>query len=141
MPQAHAAALEGLAAGTLTDAAKKALADAGEAVDGDVKVETVTEGKVWKATGNFGGVDRELTIKQIGPRISFFKSLGVYDKTECRCDLGVQHDGTRNGRQPAQHVLLQRHQLRRPAVRQHQQRSWTNRTSTCRLPMLPVSSA
>jgi outer membrane protein assembly factor BamB len=79
---AHAAALEGLVSGTLTDAAKKALADAGDAVDGEVKIETITEGKVWKATGNFGGVDRELTIKQIGPRISFFKSLGVYDKND-----------------------------------------------------------
>ncbi len=79
---AHAAALEGLASGTLTDAAKQALADAGEVVDGDVKVETVSEGKQWKATGNFGGVDRELTIKQIGPRIKFFKALGVQDETE-----------------------------------------------------------
>lgn len=78
----HAATLEGLAAGNLTDAAKKALADAGEEVDGEPKVETITEGKVWKATGNFGGVDRELTIKQIGPRIKFFKSLGIHDKND-----------------------------------------------------------
>ncbi len=80
--EAHAATLEALGGGQLSDAAKKALEDAGEAIEGDVKVETVTEGKVWKVTGKVGGVDRELTVKQIGPRISFFKALGVNDKRD-----------------------------------------------------------
>jgi outer membrane protein assembly factor BamB len=80
--EAHAAALEGLAEGKLTDAAKQALENAGEAVEGDVKIETLTEGTAWKATGKFGGVDRQLTIKQIGPRIKFFKALGVSDKRD-----------------------------------------------------------
>lgn len=75
-------ALAGLAEGKLTDAAKAALAAAGAEVEGDVKVETVTEGKAWTATGKFGGVDRELTIKQIGPRIKFFKKLGTADKRD-----------------------------------------------------------
>ncbi|NND96777.1 MAG: PQQ-binding-like beta-propeller repeat protein [Pirellulaceae bacterium] len=79
---AHAAALAGLDEGKLADQAKQMLADAGEPVDGDVKIETVSAGKVWKATGNFGGVDRTLTVKQIGPRVSFFKSLGPNDKRD-----------------------------------------------------------
>ncbi|MCG8651577.1 MAG: serine/threonine protein kinase [Pirellulales bacterium] len=78
----HKAALEGLANGELTDAVKSILADAGEPVAGDVKIEAVTAGKVWQATGNFNGVDRTVTIKQIGPRISFFKALGVNDKRD-----------------------------------------------------------
>ncbi|MGI9472960.1 MAG: PQQ-binding-like beta-propeller repeat protein [Rubripirellula sp.] len=75
-------ALAGLAEGKLTDAAKAALATAGAEVAGDVKVETVTEGKAWTASGNFGGVDRELTVKQIGPRVKFFKKLGIHDKRD-----------------------------------------------------------
>lgn len=75
-------ALAGLAEGKLTDAAKNALASAGAEVTGDVTVKTVTEGKAWTATGNFGGVDRELTVKQIGPRVKFFKKLGVHDKRD-----------------------------------------------------------
>ncbi len=80
--ETHAAALAGLAEGVLTDAAKDVLGKAGETVDGDVKVETVTEGKVWKLTGNFNSTDRELTAKQIGPRIIFYKALGVTDKQD-----------------------------------------------------------
>ena len=78
----HAAALEGLASGTITEACRGLLARAGEAVSGDVTVETVSEGKVWKATGVFNGVERAVTIKQIGPRISFFKELSVADKRD-----------------------------------------------------------
>lgn len=78
----HAATLEGLAAGTLSDAAKKALADAGSALEGEATVETVEAGKHWKATGNFGGVQRTLTVRQIGPRIKFMKALGVNDKRD-----------------------------------------------------------
>ncbi len=78
--QTHADTIAGLNEGVLIEEAKAILAGAGEAVEGPVKVETVAAGKVWKASGNFGGVDRELTIKQIGPRISFFKALGVHDK-------------------------------------------------------------
>ena len=76
------AAIDGLAKGELTDAAKAALAASGAEVDGDVKVETLTEGKAWTLTGNFGGVDRELSVKQIGPRVKFFKKLGVNDKRD-----------------------------------------------------------
>ena len=80
--EAFELALAGLAEGKLTDAAKAALAASGAEVEGDVKVETVTEGKSWKATGKFNGVERELTIKQIGPRIKFFKKLGTSDKRD-----------------------------------------------------------
>ena len=58
------------------------MATAGEAVEGEVDVEVVSENREWKATGNFGGVDRTLSIKQQGPRINFFKSLGVNDKND-----------------------------------------------------------
>lgn len=78
----HAAMLAGFAAGTLTDTAKKMLADAGEALEGDVAIQEAVAGKVWKATGKFAGVDRELTIKQLGPRINFYKALGVNDKQD-----------------------------------------------------------
>ncbi len=74
--------LKALNSGALTPAITELLAKAGEAIEGEVTVKTVTEGKAWVASGNFSGVDRELSIKQIGPRISFFKSLGVTDKTE-----------------------------------------------------------
>ncbi|MCP4886729.1 MAG: PQQ-binding-like beta-propeller repeat protein [Planctomycetaceae bacterium] len=78
----HAATLEGLAAGTLSDAAKKALADAGSALEGEATIETVEAGKHWKVTGNFDGVQRTLTVRQIGPRIKFMKALGVNDKRD-----------------------------------------------------------
>ncbi|MGI9465898.1 MAG: PQQ-binding-like beta-propeller repeat protein [Rubripirellula sp.] len=80
--EAFELALAGLAEGKLTDAAKAALAASGAEVEGDVKIETVTEGKSWTATGKFNGVERELTIKQIGPRIKFFKKLGTSDKRD-----------------------------------------------------------
>jgi outer membrane protein assembly factor BamB len=80
--EAFELALAGLAEGKLTDAAQAALAASGAEVEGDVKIETVTEGKSWTATGKFGGVERELTIKQIGPRIKFFKTLGASDKRD-----------------------------------------------------------
>ncbi|TWU57171.1 outer membrane protein assembly factor BamB family protein [Rubripirellula reticaptiva] len=80
--KAHADTLAALAEGKLSDAAKAKLAEADEPLDGDVVVTTVTDGKVWKATGNFGGVDRDITIKQIGPRIMFVKALGVDDKRD-----------------------------------------------------------
>ncbi len=79
---AHAATLKAIGAGTLSDEAKKALADAGEPLEGDAKIEVVSEGKVWKATGNFGGVDRTMMVKQIGPRIQFQKMLGTSDKRD-----------------------------------------------------------
>ncbi len=78
----HAATLEALSNGTLSDAAKQVLADAGEPLEGDARIETVAAGKRWTATGNFGGVDRTLTIQQIGPRISFMKALGIHDKRD-----------------------------------------------------------
>jgi hypothetical protein len=74
--------LAGLAEGKLTDAAKAALAASGAEVEGDVTIETVTEGKAWTAKGKFNRVERELTIKQIGPRIKFFKKLGTSDKRD-----------------------------------------------------------
>ena len=80
--EAFELALAGLAEGKLTDAAQAALAASGAEVEGDVKIETVSEGKSWTATGKFGGVERELTIKQIGPRIKFFKKLGTSDKRD-----------------------------------------------------------
>ena len=76
------AAMEALADGKLSDATREQLAQAGEPVEGEPTIEVVSEGKAWKATGNFGGVDRTLTIKQAGPRLSFFKSLGVHDKQD-----------------------------------------------------------
>jgi outer membrane protein assembly factor BamB len=79
---AYSTTLEALSEGKLSDSAKKSLADAGEAAEGDIKIETVTEGKAWKATGNFGGVDRTIAIKQIGPRIKFIKSLSTSDKRD-----------------------------------------------------------
>ena len=76
------AALGGVGEGKITDELAKAMADAGEEVSGDVKVETVTDGSVWKATGNFGGVDRTVTIRKAGPRLSVFKNLGPSDKND-----------------------------------------------------------
>ncbi len=80
--EAFAAILAGLSAGNLSDEAKGLLAEAGEALDGEAMVEEVVEGKVWKATGKFGGTERELTIKQLGPNIKFFKALGTSDKQD-----------------------------------------------------------
>ena len=74
--------LAGLRDGQLIDAAREQLAERGEAVDGDVTVETLEENKRWKLSGNFGGVDRDLTAVQAGPNVSFFKTIGVEDKRE-----------------------------------------------------------
>ena len=79
---AHAELLAALEGNKLTKQTKAMLADAGEELSDDVTVETVTAGKVWKATGKFAGVDRTLTIKQMGPRIKIFKALGVDDKRD-----------------------------------------------------------
>lgn len=80
--EVHANALSALSEGVLIDEVKEILAKAGEPVEGDVKIETVTEGSAWKATGNFNGVDRTLSVKQLGPRLTFFKALGVDDKRD-----------------------------------------------------------
>ncbi len=99
--EAHAAILAGLNSGNLSDDAQQLLAAAGEALQGEATIEAVEAGKIWKATGNFGGVDRSLTIKQLGPNINFFKALGVHDKQDAdviwifnmMTDLGVsQHN-------------------------------------------------
>lgn len=79
---AHAATLAALGEGKLSDAAKEVLASAGAAVEGEVTIEAVKDGVAWNATGNFGGVDRTMMVKQIGPRIKFIKTLGVNDKRD-----------------------------------------------------------
>lgn len=79
---AHAAATKALQEGMLDDTLRQLLDAAGETLDGEAKVETVTDGKAWKLTGNFGGVERALTARQIGPRLSLFKTLGVSDKRD-----------------------------------------------------------
>jgi hypothetical protein len=76
------AALAALAEGKLSDSFKEAMQAAGEVVVGDVSVESASEGTSWKATGNFGGVDRSFTIRKAGPNLSVFKQLGVNDKLD-----------------------------------------------------------
>ncbi|WP_231742747.1 outer membrane protein assembly factor BamB family protein [Stieleria varia] len=76
------AAMGGLAKGEVAEALATALDTAGETVSGDVKVEAVTEGSKWTLTGNFGGVDRTLTINKEGPRLSVYKELGIHDKND-----------------------------------------------------------
>ncbi|MEM6362975.1 MAG: PQQ-binding-like beta-propeller repeat protein, partial [Planctomycetota bacterium] len=75
-------ALAALGDGKLSSAIETILVDSGHAADGSITVTSVQEGKVWSATGNFGGVNRELTIKQIGPKLIVFKQLGVNDKRD-----------------------------------------------------------
>ena len=72
----------GLTRGELSDSAKQLLEQYGEPVAGEVAIETVTDGKMWKLTGNFGGVDRELKAIIAGPKLSFFKTLSVDDKND-----------------------------------------------------------
>ncbi len=74
--------LTALNKGEFTEAIITALTEAGEAPEGNVTVKMLAENKSWTASGKFGGVDRELSIKQIGPRISLFKSLGTHDKQD-----------------------------------------------------------
>ena len=81
-PEIHAELKAALDEGNLTEKAEAMLSTAGADVSGDIKVETVTAGAHWKATGKFGGIQRTLTVKSIGPRISFFKELGVDDKRD-----------------------------------------------------------
>lgn len=71
-----------LTAGELSDAARKLLGDRGEAVEGAVVVSTLTEGKAWTLKGNFGGINRVLTVRITGPRLTFFKTILPTDKTE-----------------------------------------------------------
>lgn len=68
--------------GELSDPLRQLLQDADSEAGDDVKVESVTANKAWKATGTFAGVQRDLSIKLIGPKISVFKTLGVDDKRE-----------------------------------------------------------
>ncbi|KAA5540050.1 PQQ-binding-like beta-propeller repeat protein [Roseiconus nitratireducens] len=68
--------------GQVSDGFLAAMKEAGEEVSGDLKVETVTEGSAWKASGNFAGVDRTMQIKKAGPNLSVFKTLGVEDKRD-----------------------------------------------------------
>ncbi len=90
-----------LRGGEMSEAAAKALTDAGAEPSGEIKVETVTPDKAWKLTGTFAGVDRVIMARQAGPRISFTKTLGPEDKGEADViwifnmmdDLGVsQHN-------------------------------------------------
>ena len=74
--------LANLRDGKLADAAKGLLAEHGEPLEGEAKVQTVSENKSWKIAGNFGGVDRELMAVQAGPKLIFSKTIGVRDKNE-----------------------------------------------------------
>ena len=71
-----------LSEGELSEPLRKLIADGGSEASDDVKIESVAEGKAWKATGTFGGVKRDLSIKLMGPKISVFKMLGVDDKRD-----------------------------------------------------------
>ena len=74
-------AIAALKEGNVADVLKTALEKANEAVEGDVTVEA-TGDTSWKLTGTFNGVDRTLTVKVAGPRLSVFKTLGVDDKRD-----------------------------------------------------------
>ncbi len=78
----YAETLAALGEGKLAPAATSALEKAGEPLVGEATVKAISEGKVWSATGNFGGIDRSITIKAIGPKLVFQKSLGVNDKRD-----------------------------------------------------------
>ena len=90
-----------LRSGELSAAAAEALTAAGAEPSGTVDVTTVTPDKAWKLTGTFEGVEREITARQAGPRITFTKTLGPQDAGEADViwvfnmmdDLGVsQHN-------------------------------------------------
>jgi outer membrane protein assembly factor BamB len=66
----------------MSAALNKMLADAGEEIQGDVKVEVVSLGKEWALQGEFNGAARTLVAKITGPRISVFKRLGPSDKKD-----------------------------------------------------------
>ncbi|MEM9586538.1 MAG: PQQ-binding-like beta-propeller repeat protein [Planctomycetota bacterium] len=80
--EAWQTALSHLNAGKLSEDLESKLASAGSELVGDAAVKVITPSRAWSVTGNFGGVERTLSVKQIGPRISFFKSLGVDDKRD-----------------------------------------------------------
>ncbi len=66
----------------VTDALKTLIASRGEETSGDVTVEVVAPGKAWNLKGTFAGVERTLTAKVIGPRLTVSKNLSISDKTE-----------------------------------------------------------
>lgn len=74
--------LLGLNKGRLTDVLREALAKAGSEAGEEVQIETLSRNKSWTATGTFGGVERELSIKQAGPKISVYKTLSPADTLE-----------------------------------------------------------
>ncbi|WP_286765003.1 MULTISPECIES: PQQ-binding-like beta-propeller repeat protein [Rhodopirellula] len=74
--------LTSLNQGELTEALTQVLTDAGSEPEGDIEIKTIAENKSWTAKGKFGGVERSLAIKQLGPRISIFKTLSVDDKQD-----------------------------------------------------------
>lgn len=74
--------LTSLNEGKFSEALLEILKEAGSEAGDNIQITTLAPNKSWKAIGTFDGVDRELSIKQIGPRISIFKSLGVADKQD-----------------------------------------------------------
>jgi outer membrane protein assembly factor BamB len=79
---AFAPAAEQLDAGTLSDELRSLLDKQGETVEGAVKVEVETAKSAWKLTGKFGGIERTLVAKVMGPRLALFKTLSAADKSE-----------------------------------------------------------
>ncbi|TWT81835.1 Outer membrane protein assembly factor BamB [Planctomycetes bacterium CA13] len=80
--KAYEATMAALTKGALSDEAKQTLEEAGEPLDGDAEVKTISEGKVWTLMGKFAGVDRVITVKAIGPRLMFIKTLGTSDQRD-----------------------------------------------------------
>jgi len=68
--------------GQTTDALRELLTTHGEEPSGDITIETTEAGKAWTLAGTFSGVERKLTARVAGPRISVFKKLSVADKKE-----------------------------------------------------------
>ena len=97
----YAETVAGLGEGKIVASVKEALADAGFAIEGDADVATVAVGKKWSIKAKVDGAQREMTAMVAGPRVSFFKTITIDDKTEADTiwvfnmmqDLGVsQHN-------------------------------------------------
>jgi outer membrane protein assembly factor BamB len=79
---AFAATVEKLNAKTVPDELKVLMAPVGEEIADDAQVNVMDAGKSWELTGTIGGVQRTISAKVIGPRLSVFKTLSVGDKHE-----------------------------------------------------------
>ena len=79
---AVAPAIADLKKGAVNDMLKEAFAKAGMELPAEVTVSEAADGKGWQVAAKIGESQRQIVIKQIGPKLSAFKVVTPDDKNE-----------------------------------------------------------